>query len=109
MGRLVEHYCEEGLQGSWCIQTIVWSVMFVKFDNGFFYYPPPANHYYVGDTSSCKYAPRLVEKWIAKHHKPEGYYGWVCLKWEEHLNLLYIFRSDIRARVNDDKIQGDWN
>ena len=69
-------------------------------------YPPPANHFYVGDTNSCKHAQKLVDDWIAKHHKPEGYYGSVCLKWEEHLNLLYAGRR-YKDRVNDDKIQSD--
>ena len=69
-------------------------------------YTPPANHYYVGDTNTGKHAQQLVDDWIARHHKPKGYYGWVCLKWEEHLNLLYAGRR-YKDRVNDDKIQSD--
>ena len=83
--------------------------MFVKFAVWimvFSNYPPPANHIYVGDTNSCKHSQRLVDQWTSKHFKPDGYYGWVCLRWEEHLKLLYAGRR-YKARVNNDKIQSD--
>ena len=83
--------------------------MFVKFAVWimvFSNYPPPANHIYVGDTNSCKHSQRLVDQWTSKHFKPDGYYGWVCLRWEEHLNLLYAGRR-YEDRVNNDKIQSD--
>ena len=83
--------------------------MFVKFAVWimvFSNYPPPANHIYVGDTKSCKHSQRLVDQWTSKHFKPDGYYGWVCLRWEEHLNLLYAGRR-YKDRVNNDKIQSD--
>ena len=83
--------------------------MFVKFAVWimvFSNYPPPANHIYVGDTNSCKHSQTLVDQWTSKHLKPDGYYGWVCLRWEEHLNLLYAGRR-YKDRVNNDKIQSD--
>jgi hypothetical protein len=56
------------------VKFAIWIMVFSN-------YPPPANHYYVGDTNTCKNAQELVDDWIARHHKPKGYYGWVCLKW----------------------------
>ncbi len=65
-------------------------------------YPPPSNHIYIGDTNSCKKAPIMVERWIDDYFKPKDYYGWVCLRWEEHIRLLYEDNTYLN-RVQRDK------
>ena len=57
-------------------------------------YPPPGNDIFIGKYPSCNNAQEIVDDWIEKHHKPEGYYGWVCYKWGEHLRLMKMVRSE---------------
>jgi hypothetical protein len=55
-------------------------------------YPPPGNNIFIGKYPSCKNAQEIVDKWMETHHRPEGYGGWVCIKWHEHLRIMKMVK-----------------